>query len=44
MLEATRPLYDRAVRRGLADADADAAALLETMRSAVRRQHQEDQG
>ena len=29
VLEATRPLYDRAVERGLADADA--AALLETM-------------
>jgi hypothetical protein len=28
-LEATRPLYDRAVEQGLADADA--AALLETL-------------
>ena len=29
VLEATRPLYDRAVEHGLADADA--AALLETL-------------
>jgi putative dehydrogenase len=42
VLEATRPIYDRAVRRGLADADA--AALLEIMNSPVRGQHQEGQG
>jgi L-threonate 2-dehydrogenase len=47
MLEATRPLYDRAVERGFADADA--AALLETMgpgeeSPAARRPLQEDQG
>ena len=41
VLAATRPLYDRAVDRGLADADA--AALLETMRPAPRRPDQEDQ-
>jgi L-threonate 2-dehydrogenase len=35
VLEATRPLYDRAVERGLADADA--AALLETMDREDRR-------
>jgi L-threonate 2-dehydrogenase len=40
LLTATRPLYDRAVERGLADADA--AALLETMEGPARRQHQED--
>jgi L-threonate 2-dehydrogenase len=39
MLEATRPLYDRAVRRGLGDADA--AALLETMRPARGPKHEE---
>ena len=39
MLEATRPLYDRAVDRGLADADA--AALLETMRPARDPKHEE---
>jgi len=42
MLEATRPLYDRAVRRGLADSDA--AALLETMGSRDRRPPRENQG
>ena len=35
VLEATRPLYDRAVERGLADADA--AALLETLGRENRR-------
>jgi 3-hydroxyisobutyrate dehydrogenase-like beta-hydroxyacid dehydrogenase len=42
LLDATRPLYDRAVERGLADADA--AVLLETMQDEARGQHQEDAG
>ncbi len=42
VLDATRPLYDRAVAAGLADADA--AALLETMANATDRPHQEDPG
>jgi putative dehydrogenase len=40
VLDATRPLYDRAVERGLADADA--AALLETMGPAACPPHQEE--
>ena len=40
VLEATRPLYDRAVERGLADADA--AALLETMGTRAHRPDDED--
>jgi L-threonate 2-dehydrogenase len=40
VLEATRPLYDRAVERGLADADA--AALLETMGARAHRPDDED--
>jgi 3-hydroxyisobutyrate dehydrogenase-like beta-hydroxyacid dehydrogenase len=42
VLDATRPLYDRAVAAGLADADA--AALLETMENTTHRPHQEDPG
>jgi L-threonate 2-dehydrogenase len=40
VLEATRPLYDRAVERGLADADA--AALLEIMGARAHRPDDED--
>ncbi len=42
VLDATRPLYDRAVAAGLADADA--AALLETMGNTTHPPHQEDPG